>query len=440
MYCEILGNNLLPSVRALKMSRGWVFQHDNDPKHTAKITKEWLLPVLLLKDYVKEHLCYKGSHEERNLLKRVWPENVLTMSDFSNVSSTLTFQGFSLPPETVRPVLFLATLGYIVIVACNLLLLFTIILNKSLHEPMYLLLLNLPINDLLGSTALFPQIIKELLWDTRTIQFSTCVTQAFFIHIYATGAVFILTAMAYDRYVAICRPMRYNTIMSNTHLMKIISLVWLSNILMISVLFILLLRLPRCRSLLTNTYCDNPSLLQMVCVSTAVNNIYGLLSLAVSQVVTLGLIAFTYFQILIACFRNKRSDTRSKAVQTCATHLIVFLIFECLGLFTIISYRLTDISPHLRKFIAVAAMILPPTLNPIIYGLRTKEIRTKALKFFQYGRVTLRNDGDGDMSLIRLVWKFTAPWPQGRVHVGLVPCFLPSHFTSNGQDFAGCPD
>lgn len=304
------------------------------------------------------------------------------MSEFSNIS-TLTLQGFSLPPESNLPAFVFATLGYLTILICNLILLITIILNKSLHQPMYILLLNLPINDLIGSTALFPQIIKELLWDTRTIQFSTCVTQAFFIHIYATGAVFILTAMAYDRYVAICCPMRYNTIMSKIHIVRIISLVWLSNILIIAVLFILLLRLPRCRSFITHTYCDNPSLLQLVCVNTTINNIYGLMTVAVCQTITVSLIGFTYIQILIACFRNKGSDTRSKALQTCATHLTVFLLFECLGLFTVISYRLIDISPHLRKFSGVAAMILPPTLNPIIYGLRTKEIRIRALKFLQ---------------------------------------------------------
>ncbi|XP_072547525.1 olfactory receptor 52E8-like [Salminus brasiliensis] len=305
------------------------------------------------------------------------------MNDFSNVSSTLSLQGFDLPPGTIIPAFIFATLGYIFIIFCNLVLLTTIIVNKSLHEPMYVLLLNLQINDLIGSTALFPQIIKELLWDTRTIQFSSCVTQAFFIHIYITGAVFILTAMAYDRYLAICRPMRYNTIMNNAHLMKIISLVWLSNILMIAVLFILLLRLPRCRSLLTHTYCDNPSLLQLVCANTTINNIYGLMTVAVCQVLSVSSIMFTYIQILIACFRNKRSDTRSKALQTCATHLIVFLIFECLGLFTIISYRLTNTSPYFRRFSGVIAMILPPMLNPIVYGLKSKEIRAKALKFFQ---------------------------------------------------------
>lgn len=303
------------------------------------------------------------------------------MSEFLNMS-TLTLQGFNLPPESILPAFVFATLGYLTILICNLILLMTIIFNKSLHQPMYILLLNLPINDLIGSTALFPQIIRELLWDTRTIQFSTCVAQAFFIHIYATGAVFILTAMAYDRYVAICCPMSYNTIMSNIQIVRIISLVWLTNIFIIAVLFILLLCLPRCRSFIAHTYCDNPSLLQLVCVNTTINNIYGLMTVAVCQIITVGLIAFTYVQILIACFRNKGSDTRSKALQTCATHLIVFLLFECLGLFTVISYRIINIPPHLRKFSGVAAMILPPTLNPIIYGLKTKEIRIKALQFF----------------------------------------------------------
>ncbi|XDV32122.1 hypothetical protein PO909_003011 [Leuciscus waleckii] len=212
-----------------------------------------------------------------------------------NVSSDLSLQGFDLSPEKAIVAFVLAALNYIIILFCNCFLLFTIITNKALHEPMYILLLNLPINDLIGSTCLFPHIMRELLFDTRTMSFSICITQAFFIHVYAVSVVFILTAMAYDRYVAICQPMRYTTIMSN----------------------------------------------------------------------------------------NKSSDTRSKALQTCGTHLIVFILFECLGLFTIISYRIKDISPHLRKFIAVAAMILPPTMNPVIYGLRTKEIRVKGITFFK---------------------------------------------------------
>ncbi|XP_036412090.1 olfactory receptor 52B2-like [Colossoma macropomum] len=306
-----------------------------------------------------------------------------SVGNLYNISSVLKLQGFDLPSESSLPAFFFATLSYMIILFCNLVLLITIIMNKSLHEPMYLLLLNLPINDLLGSTALFPQIIKELLLDTETIEFSTCVTQAFFIHVYGGGAVFILAAMAYDRYLAICIPLRYNTVMTNAHIMKIISVVWIFNFILMTILFYLLLRLPRCRSQLTHSYCDNPSLLQLVCADTTINNIYGLLVTALTQVISLGLIFYSYLQILVACFRNKRSDTRSKALQTCATHLIVFLLLECLGLFTIISYRLQNLSALSRRFIGVSTLIFPPTLNPIIYGLKTKEIRTKIVKLFQ---------------------------------------------------------
>uniref|UniRef100_A0A673J6Y7 G-protein coupled receptors family 1 profile domain-containing protein n=1 Tax=Sinocyclocheilus rhinocerous TaxID=307959 RepID=A0A673J6Y7_9TELE len=244
--------------------------------------------------------------------------------------------------------------------------------EKGLHEPMYILLLNLPINDLIGSMCLFPHIMQE------TMPFSICITQAFFIHVYAVSAVFILTSSWHTTDM-----MRYTTIMSKLHLTKIISLVWLSNLTLMAILFILLLRLPHCRSYLTHPYCDNPSLLQLVYADTTINNLYGHLITALCQVLTVGLILYTYLQILIACFRNKSSDTKSKALQTCGTHLVVFVLFECLGLFTIISYRIKYISPHLRKFIAVGAMILPLTVNPVIYGLRTKEIRVKGITFFQ---------------------------------------------------------
>uniref|UniRef100_A0A3P9BU54 G-protein coupled receptors family 1 profile domain-containing protein n=1 Tax=Maylandia zebra TaxID=106582 RepID=A0A3P9BU54_9CICH len=151
--------------------------------------------------------------------------------------------------------------------------------------PMYLILLNLPMYDLIGSSALFPQLIKEILKNSGIMQYSACVAQAFFIHIYAAGTVFNLSAMAYDRYIAICYPLQYSTVMTNAHIMRIITIVWMSCLVLIAVLFFLLLRLPRCRSEMTHVYCDNPSLV--------------------------------------------------------------------LGLFTIISYRLNNVSPHFRRFMGL---------------------------------------------------------------------------------------
>lgn len=305
------------------------------------------------------------------------------MDDLYNTSSLLQISGFNLSSDAVFPAFLFATLNYMIILFCNLTLILTIVLNKSLHQPMYLILLNLPIYDLIGSSALFPQLIKEILRNSGTMQYSACVAQAFFIHIYAAGTVFNLSAMAYDRYIAICHPLQYSTVMTNSHIMRVITIVWMSCLVLIGVLFFLLLRLPRCRSEMTNTYCDNPSLLALVCANTTINNIYGLFIVALSQLVANGMVFYTYLQILVTCFRSKRSDTKAKALQTCATHLIVFLLLECLGLFTIISYRLTNISPHFRRFMGLSTLIFPPTLNPIIYGLKTKEIREKVAHFFK---------------------------------------------------------
>lgn len=294
-----------------------------------------------------------------------------------NITSVLELQGFNLLPGAVFPTFLFATLSYMIILFCNLVLICVIVLNKSLHQPMYLILLNLPVNDLIGSSAFFLLVIKAILNKSQTIQYSSCVTQAFFIHIYAGEIVFILTAMAYDRYIAICNPLKYNTIMTYSHVFRIITSLWVTYLAILSVLFYLLLRLPRCRSKLKHPYCDNPSLLSLVCADTTVNNIYGLVMVALTQIIANGMIFYSYLQILVACFRSKLPDTRAKALQTCSTHLIVFLLLECLGLFTIITHRLKDISPHLRKFFGMSTLIFPPTLNPIIYGLKTKEIRDK---------------------------------------------------------------
>uniref|UniRef100_A0A3P9BUZ8 G-protein coupled receptors family 1 profile domain-containing protein n=1 Tax=Maylandia zebra TaxID=106582 RepID=A0A3P9BUZ8_9CICH len=194
-----------------------------------------------------------------------------------------------------------------------------IVSDKQLHKPMYLPFCYLAVVDILYTSSAAPTMIGVLLTGVNTISYVECLIQmSFFIHIYAAGTVFNLSAMAYDRYIAICYPLQYSTVMTNAHIMRIITIVWMSCLVLIAVLFFLLLRLPRCRSEMTHVYCDNPSLLTLVCADTTINNIY---------------------------------DTKAKALQTCATHLI--------------------------KIYGFVNFNFPPTLNPIIYGLKTKEIPRK---------------------------------------------------------------
>ncbi|XP_077578989.1 olfactory receptor 52B2-like [Stigmatopora nigra] len=298
-------------------------------------------------------------------------------------SSTMLTQSYDIPPEGVVPVFFLASLSYAMILICNLILLLTIVLNKKLRQPMYMFLLNMPVNDLLGSSAFFLHLFKSLLSENGRVWFPACVTQAFLIHIYAAGTVLILTAMAYDRYVAICLPLQYNAVMTQAHVARIVAGIWLMALLLIGVLFFLLLRLPRCRSIIHNIYCDNPSLLALVCVDTTINHAYGLFTVALTQLLANSVIIYSYFRILMVSCRSRRVDTKVKAVQTCATHLFVFLFLESLGLFTIISYRIKQLPPTLRHFIGSSTLIFPPWLNPIVYGIKTKEIRSIILHFFR---------------------------------------------------------
>ncbi|KAK6486595.1 olfactory receptor 52N5-like [Huso huso] len=301
----------------------------------------------------------------------------------ANVTSTLTLGGFKLMPAGRYAAFVLGTLLYCIIVFCNLMILIAIALEKRLHEPMYVLLFNLPINDLMGATALLPKLLADTLTDSETITHPGCVMQAFFIHFYAAGSLLILTAMAYDRYVAICCPLRYNAILTSSNVIKIIILVWVLDFILIGVLIVMGLRLQRCRSSISNAYCDNPSLMRLVCADTSINNIYGLFITGLIQGLSLLAMIFTYFQILLTCLMNKQSDAKSKAIQTCATHLIVYIILCTSGIFQILSYRFEQISPYFRKTVGVAVILYPPVFNPIIYGLKTKEIRNTIIKMFK---------------------------------------------------------
>lgn len=299
----------------------------------------------------------------------------------------LTLDPFVIPLRGRYPVLFLGVLIYCFSVFCNMTLLTLIILKRNLHKPMYFILFSLPLNDLIGITAMLPKVLSDIATETNTVNYGLCVLQAFLLHMYGGGILFILAAMSFDRYVAICMPLHYNSIMMPRLVICIISLIWGVDFTLILLLFILQTRLPRCKSLIMNIFCDNPSLLKLMCGNTTVNNIIGLFNTAVIQIISLSIQAFSYVKILIACMVSRRSEAKIKAINTCVAQLVILVIFEFVGTFTILSHRFDNVSTDIQKIMGMLIFLIPPLLNPIVYGLYTSEIRTTFLRVFKKSRV-----------------------------------------------------
>ena len=299
------------------------------------------------------------------------------------LDAVFTLGSFDMPPESKYITAFLGIMIYSFTLLCNLTLLVVIAANRSLHEPMYLLLFNLSINDLIGISALVPRVISDLLFDDRQISFPACVIQALCIHLYGGATLLILSVMAFDRYIAICHPLRYHSIMKKSTVKKLIAFSWILDFLLVGALFGLTLRFPFCKTVLAIYFCDNVSLLRITCATdTRINNIYGLFITAILHGIGLFSVVFSYTWILFTCFKSKDRDSKAKALHTCATHLLVFLIYEFSGIIIVLVYRFPYTAPNLQKFMSMSFVIFPPSLNPIIYGVKTKEIRSKLKQAF----------------------------------------------------------
>ncbi|KAI4891425.1 hypothetical protein NFI96_005541, partial [Prochilodus magdalenae] len=299
------------------------------------------------------------------------------------VNLELSLDPFFIAPGAKYPIFFFGLLIYLFCLFCNLTLFLLIIVQQSLHKPMYFILLNLPLNDLIGVTAMLPKVLSDIVTETSKIHYPLCILQGFLLHMYGGGVLFILAAMAFDRYVAICLPLHYNTLMTPRVVGAIIALVWGLDFIMIASLFSLQDKLPRCRSSIPNVFCDNPSLLTLTCANTMINNILGLLYTAVMQALSVSVQTFSYIKILITCMATSRSETKSKAVNTCVAQLVIFLTFEVVGTFKILSYRFTNVSSDLHKIMGMLIFIVSPLLNPVVYGLYTSEVRNSFLKVFR---------------------------------------------------------
>ncbi|KAA0702135.1 Olfactory receptor 52H1 [Triplophysa tibetana] len=305
------------------------------------------------------------------------------MYNGSVVSLVMTLHALELSGPSIYSAFIFGLLAYLIILFCNLTIAFTICFNRSLHKPMYILLLNMPINDTMGATSLFPQLLYSIWCENRLISYSACFLQGFFVQLYGGASHVILTAMAYDRYIAICSPLRYGAIMTNNNLLRITTGMWFLHFIMIFVTFLLILPYKICRTYVDDLICYNPSITEIVCEDTRVNNIYGLIILSFYHIVSFSVVAFTYIHILITCISKKQSDAKMKAIQTCGTHLVVFMFLEFNTLFPLIAHRSENVPAYLSRVFSISILVFPPIVNPLINGFKTKEIRQKMFTCFK---------------------------------------------------------
>uniref|UniRef100_A0A668TQR9 Olfactory receptor n=1 Tax=Oreochromis aureus TaxID=47969 RepID=A0A668TQR9_OREAU len=265
---------------------------------------------------------------------------------------------------------------YVFIFGSNLLLIVVICVNRSLHEPMYMFLCSLFVNELYGSTGLFPFLLIQILSDVHTVSAPLCFLQVFSVYSYGSVEFLNLAAMSYDRYLAICCPLQYNELMTANKVTKLIVAIWSPPLLVNFLTLPLIVPLKRCGNIINKVYCDNHSIVKLACSDTTLNNIYGLTVSALSVFGPLIVILYTYMRILKVCFSGSK-QTRQKAVSTCTPHLASLLNFSFGACFEILQSRFNmNSSPNmLRIFLSLYFLTCPPLFNPLMYGLNLSKIQ-----------------------------------------------------------------
>ncbi|XP_006870404.1 PREDICTED: olfactory receptor 52A5-like [Chrysochloris asiatica] len=274
---------------------------------------------------------------------------------------------------------------YIIALIGNTLLLTIIKSERSLHEPMYIFLAMLGATDIALSTSIVPKMLGIFWFHLPEIYFDACLFQMWLIHTFQGIESGVLLAMALDRYVAICHPLRHATIFTN----QVITHIGVGMALRPAILVIPCLVLIKCRlklyrtKTISHTYCEHMAIVKLATEDIYINKFYGLFGAFIVGGFDFISITLSYIQIFITVSHLPQKKARLKAFNTCIPHICVFLQFYLLAFFSFFTHRSgSHIPPYIHITLSILYLLVPPFLNPFVYGVKTKLIRDHLVKMF----------------------------------------------------------
>ncbi|XP_072216905.1 olfactory receptor 4S2-like [Excalfactoria chinensis] len=268
---------------------------------------------------------------------------------------------------------------YTINVVGNLLIIVTVISSQHLNSPMYFFLCYLSFVDICYSSVTAPKLIADFLVKSKTISFVGCIAQLFGVHFFGCTEIFILTAMAYDRYTAICRPLHYTTLMTRRTCSRMVVGSWLGGCAHSIVQVLLTARLPFCGpNKVDHYFCDVHPLLRLACADTYAVSIIVIANSGMIPLSSFFILVVSYVVILVS-LRSHTSEGQHKALSTCGSHITVVVLFFGPCTFTYIRPS-CDLSED--KVMALFYTLIAPMLNPLIYTLRNKEVKNAMRKLW----------------------------------------------------------
>ncbi|XP_025978830.2 olfactory receptor 52K2-like [Dromaius novaehollandiae] len=274
---------------------------------------------------------------------------------------------------------------YIMTLLGNGMVLLTVGLEESLHEPMYYFMSMLATIDLVFSTAVVPKMLGVFWLGAREIPFEGCFVQMFFIHTFTAVESGVLLAMAFDRYVAICNPLRYTTILTSSRTTQIGLLSLARGVAVMIPLMGLLTSLPYCKArVIPHSYCEHMAVVELACADPSISNLYSVIVATLLVGSDSAFITFSYGMILRSVLRLPSREARLKALSTCGSHVSIILVFYIGGLLSMYLQMFSfGLHPHTQVLVADFYLTVPPMINPLIYGMKTKLIRERILKLLE---------------------------------------------------------